>query len=406
MKDLTKQTNDSVTAAEFTQPMTELKNVIQGMGIALSENELDQLHSAIVGLAGSSQYYLDVGSADIVILNQTGSRMPMRAQNASHDGYLLRFRPNATNTGASTINVVNLGTLSLVREDGSALSSGDLLTTRDAVARYDHGGTRWMLQTFSIPAGALTVPRGYLDGYQLVNNGTWGIDFGAGITRNSTSVETIELAAVLRKNINATWVAGDNVGGLPSALTLLGSTWYHCFVIKDTSGNVDAGYDTSLTAVNLLSDSGFTYFRRVGSVRTNIGPTRIQSFFQRGDEFVWEGSHNDVSISSPGTASVSHTLPNIPLGINVDAHANVTFGRPDVNTVTHYRVGTGAHGLLSGASSSDHDAVTDDDSRYAHVNVKLLSGVAQEIWTRQDDSNANATIQIQVHGYTDRRGRE
>ena len=74
----------------------------------------------------------------------------------------------------------------------------------------------------------------------------------------------------ITKQIDVTpWVAGTNAGGFPSLLTLTADTWYHLFIIKNpSSGVVDAGFDSNLSATNLLNDAtGFTRFRRVGSVK-------------------------------------------------------------------------------------------------------------------------------------------
>lgn len=87
---------------------------------------------------------------------------------------------------------------------------------------------------------------------------------------------TIPLPTAFRKT-NAVWAAGDSAGGVPAAIfPMVDGTWYHVFVIKrDSDGNVDAGFDTDIDAVNLLAGfSGSIQYRRVGSVYRSGGTFR------------------------------------------------------------------------------------------------------------------------------------
>ena len=62
-------------------------------------------------------------------------------------GQTIRFRPNATNTGAATLDVSGLGALSIVTISGSTLTGlvyGDIAHNMVAEATYD--GTHWILK--------------------------------------------------------------------------------------------------------------------------------------------------------------------------------------------------------------------------------------------------------------------
>jgi hypothetical protein len=97
-----------------------------------------------------------------------------------------------------------------------------------------------------------------------------------------------------------------------------------------TYETVDAGFDTSTTASNLLSDSGFSHFRRVGSFTTDeqaTTATDILGFFQIGNQFWYTNPGAELLfIDEKGLASTSGrvtvTPDHIPVGFKVIARCN------------------------------------------------------------------------------------
>ncbi len=118
-----------------------------------------------------------------------------------------------------------------------------------------------------------TVPRNYISELIPSNNSTdsqHDIDISEGECSNNDNSGSISLSSTITKQIDANWSEGNNAGGFPSGLTLSANTWYHIFVIAKSDGTVDAGFDTSLTATNLLSDAtSYIKYRRIGSVLTD-----------------------------------------------------------------------------------------------------------------------------------------
>lgn len=107
------------------------------------------------------------------------------------------------------------------------------------------------------------------------------LQFNPGIIWDSTGTFPIRLTAALVKQTNANWVAGDDVGGFPSGLTLTASTKYHAFWIAKADGTVDAGFDTSLTAANLLADAtGYVFYARISTIFVDVS-IDIELFVQR-----------------------------------------------------------------------------------------------------------------------------
>jgi hypothetical protein len=117
-----------------------------------------------------------------------------------------------------------------------------------------------------------------LTGRPLVSiNGTddsHDIDVAVGTCRDSTNTVDITTAALV-KQLDTTWAAGTPAGGLNATDFAVGSsnmeasTDYHIFAIMHSDGTVDAGADKDITAASLLTDSGYTYYRRLAVVTTD-----------------------------------------------------------------------------------------------------------------------------------------
>ena len=115
----------------------------------------------------------------------------------------------------------------------------------------------------------------------ILSNGTdsdHDIDIATGICRDTDDNYFMELTSELTKQLDATWAAGDDAGGLFSG-SIAVDTWYHVFIIRnDSTGAIDGGFDTSVSAANI--PSGYTAYRRIGSVLTD-GSSNIIAFHQK-----------------------------------------------------------------------------------------------------------------------------
>jgi hypothetical protein len=106
-------------------------------------------------------------------------------------------------------------------------------------------------------------------------------------------------SGALIKSINSYWSAGSGGGGR-ATIPLTSHTWYHVFIIMAADGTIDAGFDTHINCTNLLADSGYTYFRRVGSVLWNVSTLRKWSW-QRAEYVMWDPPH---AFTAPGGQAV------------------------------------------------------------------------------------------------------
>lgn len=152
----------------------------------------------------------------------------------------------------------------------------------DIVRIHDDSGDTEVAANFPIAMGSI---HGLSTRISTLSGDTdHDIDFSAGACRSSDNTANIVLDAVITKQIDAGWAAGDDAGGLFSG-TVTTNTWYHGFVIfNPTTGVSDAGFDTSITAAN--RPAAFTKYRRVASFLTD-GSSNLRNYLQTGDVFQW-----------------------------------------------------------------------------------------------------------------------
>lgn len=403
-----KVTTNLITADEWNDFSTESQTLITTTGIALSAGDLTQLAQAVSIYATGAQYFIDSGAADAYVLTVAGS---LEKPPAYFDGMTITFRPGNANTGASTVNAGGIGVVDIKRDSGAALVENDLLSSRDAVIRYSAAAGDFFLASYTL--GNNNSPRGYMDGLITsldVGDVQHDVEIGIGICRDSTNTVDMILNAALTKRVDTgSWAQGDNLGGLPAAATLSVDTWYHLFLIAKTDGTVDAGWDTSLTATNLLAEaSAYTYYRRVWSNMTNASSNWLP-YFQHGGECVWDENgaeatvQKQVSFTDPGTGAILADVEWVPLGIRTRADLAFVYKNVDLTTM---KVGSGDDPInLTSDDPFGHASAGPAASLdYMSLNARLMTNLVSEISHDVSNSVAASRLTISVRGYEDFRG--
>lgn len=95
------------------------------------------------------------------------------------------------------------------------------------------------------------------------------------------------------------------------------ATWYHVFLIGGTGQTVDVLTSLSPTAPTL--PSGYTVFRRIGSMLTDSS-AHWTLFTQLGNEFLWATPVSNASNLTPGTTNAITVGLTVPTGIQVKAN--------------------------------------------------------------------------------------
>ena len=389
MEDLNdKVTGNTWSAAESNQPMSELQNVITSNGQSLTNADLNQLGKAIANYVASGDEYTDSGSANAIVLNVlTGLQGPSTYFNRQKVG----FRKAATNTGPVTINVNGLGVLDVKDQTGADLASGDLVSGVDYVMSYDpliDGGAPGF--KYEKPSSVANVlPRNYIDGLITSNNSTDStndIDIAAGTCKDSTNTVDMTLSSALGKQIDVAWAEGGTpgatAGGFPTGITLTNDTWYRVFVIRRATGQIDAGFDNSSTAANLLADAtNYSEYRQVAWIYYTS--SAIVQYIQTNDRFMFEDNLAGWSAVANSTTASLQTLttPAEKLVLGMDC-----LGIHDQTAVRYVRV-------------SDPDqadiAPTSENSQIV-IETDVASTTASHINSFEAVQNASSQLRIRA----------
>lgn len=220
----------------------------------------------------------------------------------------------ATFNTAVSDGVQQLGTNELLTVNSSSQYAVVPDGTQGQVLTRGATGLEWSTSTAGLPTG-------FMQGL-VPSNGTdteHDIVFGVGKARSSDDTEDIVLTSALTKQIDVNWAAGNNQGGFPSGLTLSANTWYHLFdIYNPTSQTADAGFDSSLTAANLLADAtGFTKYRRVGAVLTDGSGNIINGQWDEMNGGAVKFTFDTMILATNQTFGTSATLVtmNTPTGL-------------------------------------------------------------------------------------------
>lgn len=322
-------------------------------------------------------------------------------------GQVFRFKAGGDNTGAATLNVNAVGAKA-IQMNGSALAAGAIETGKFYEVIYD--GTQFQLAKWE--AFSNDLPPTWLSGC-TISNGTdadHDIDIAAGVCVDSTDAVKLTLGFTLPKQIDVSWAEDSDSGvtpsgGFPTGISLSPSTKYHVFVIRKTSdGSVDAGFDTSITAANLLADAtDYSEYRRIGSVQTDAS-SNILAFVQTGNEFTYADPILDVDTTSLGTSSASYTL-SVPAIAGTVAKMNVVASRASNEAQVYVRdlnandeAASGAVGPLFTVFSHSTSGVKGGQLMQIPVN-----GSAQ-IAARS--TGASTTFRVATLGWIDKLGRD
>jgi len=324
-------------------------------------------------------------------------------------GITLTTTPLAVTGGGTGNTTFNDGQLLIGNSTGNTLTKA-ALTAGDGIAIANGHGTitisnSQILLTDSIVGLKIENDSGDTANYIRINIGRCA---------DSTLSKAMNLSVALVKRIDANWQAGTNMGGFPSSLTLAVDTTYHFFLIMHTNGTIDAGFDSSVTAANLLSDSGYTYYRRIGSIITAGGGPEIMEFTQLNDTFLLSAGLADTSISFYMTDETKTVDLKTPSGIVTKAIISFLPHYQDTGLVSAQILGYfysivqdgGAPALVNNFSAgyihSDGYTIMNSGRLEIHTNESSQIGVSTYTLT-PTGAPKRITLYINVDGWIDDR---
>lgn len=283
----------------------------------------------------------------------------------------------ATTVDSVWLNNVQEEIANVIEENGDTLDQSGATTDqlKDAILG---------LITSSIPS--VTLPKNYITGLNTEadsSDAEHDILISPGECRDSADSLDMGLGADIIKQIDSNWSAGSNAGGFPSGLTLSSDTWYHLFLISDGT-NIDAGYDTSLTATNLLADAaGYTHYRRIGSILTD-GSSNIVNYNQKGDVFRFNAPENSIDTTTMPAGSRTLFTVSTPLGISTNAILRATLNDADSNAVL--------------ITSPDEDDIAPSTTISGNYSAHLWDSGGGDVPTIETIVPTNSSAQIGLRG--------
>jgi hypothetical protein len=238
------------------------------------------------------------------------------------------------------------------------------------------------------------VVRGLLQGLTLSTAGSsTAFSVAAGLACDSTAVDNLLLPSALSKSTSA-WASGNGAGALDSG-AIANNTWYHAFVIKNpTTTAVDVLVSLSPTAPTL--PSGYTLFRRIGSMKTNASG-QWTLFSQFGDDFLWTVTSYDANNVNPGSSPTLYTL-NVPTGVNVAALYHAAFTNTAAGHALYLFSGAQTGPTLYSLANATASGISAGDFR----TITSISGQIQAM----SDVASGTSLYLATYGWTDRRGRD
>lgn len=250
--------------------------------------------------------------------------------------------------------------------------------------------------TDQLAFGALTgLARGQRDGciMSTAADTDHDITISAGSRRDSTDVVTMVLGSAMTKRIDAAWAAGTGNGGLSNSVSLTGNAWYHYFLISNTDGDVDVVIDTDISCTNGLVDTGYDYYRYIGSQLTD-GSANILAQQQIGDMFYFKTPILDLNTTTLSTSASAITV-SVPGGYEHHVLCNAMMTNSSATAV-----------YLRSASATDQAPAT-NATPLGHLycgagltvmnQVQFFTSTASGAFARAD--NSSTTLRLATIGY-------
>lgn len=248
--------------------------------------------------------------------------------------------------------------------------------------------------------GSSFIPRGYIFGLTLSNNGTDAtndIDIAAGeAASDDVTPVALTLASSITKRLDAAWAVGSGNGGLDTGSA--SNTTYHMWLIRRSdTGVVDVLFSTSASSPTMPAN--YDQKRRIGSIMRVS--SAIVAFTQLGDEFLRKTGVLDVNLTTTGTSAVTRTL-SVPTGVQVWAKIAAQVG------------GSGNVLFLSALDENDQAASAtgaftvkaNSVSGEIAAPVLIRTNTSAQIRSRMAQGSGGDPLRIFTQGWIDRRGQD
>lgn len=219
---------------------------------------------------GALAYAADSGAADAYVVTLSP------ALDEYITGMPITFKAANANTGASTIDVNELGAKTIKKNGSEDLAVGDILAGQIVTIVYD--GTNFQLMAAPRVLALRDAARGL-----VVKNNTSNPNYQVDISADEIILQDAAGNPMRVLNLSMTAdITVSGAGGLDTGSEAV-STWYHLWVIAKADGTKSVIFSTSATAPTM--PTGYTYKAYLGAVYNNDSGNFIK-FHQTGNRVI------------------------------------------------------------------------------------------------------------------------
>jgi len=190
------------------------------------------------------------------------------------------------------------------------------------------------------------------------------INITAGICRNSTNVEIIELASEITKRIDAGWSVGNDAGGLDAGAVAAATVYSMWLIKRSDTGVVDALFSLSMTAPTMPAN--YDYKRFIGYVWTLDGAATIKPFIMTESGEIWFTKASQCIVVTGAKTSYTTYAEN-PIDLSGDLptghYDSVLFGCQAAITTTILQISSDGTNTITVGEGSE--AFFGDTEKYA-----------------------------------------
>lgn len=244
----------------------------------------------------------------------------------------------------------------------------------------------------------------YIDGLTLDYVNSEDLTLNIGACMDSANAVMMEFDTATTKLLDTAWAAGDAAGGSFDGTWANNADYYIHLIRNPTTGAVDWGSDTSVTAAN--APSGYTQYRLIGFFRTQAAAAGILDFSCReteggGIEWNFASPTEQLSDNNPTTAIQSYVCTD-SMDVN-GVWSEVAFITYDANSSGNIFT------LLFGVGDDDTAPAATDFSYHTAADAAgigsgswqghIYTGASKTMRYRCSASDTDVTVYGCLHGW-------
>lgn len=281
------------------------------------------------------------------------------------------------------------------------------LTDLAAATALEDADQLWIEQSGTskrIAADVFQLPLNYIAGL-ITSNDTdtdHDIAIAPGVARGAADDANLRLAAILTKQIEATWAVGDDAGGMESAdHPVQVDTLYALWLIKrPDTGVVDAMFSLDFSAPTLPTN--YTKKRLIAAVMTD-GSANIIEYLQSGDYFRYMGAALPQDVDDNTMTTNTYETGTLSVPPSAMAHIYGHVNNPtEASTLIRMAIktkGAGEGGGLTEQSWAAQRQAADNTEGIGCIGQVLVDANSQ-IEYACSEAAGTATVEITTLGFT------